>query len=262
MTRALLVSMAMLAAAASMAGQQVTNVVNISKLSREERAKLREVFARYEGGRIGKPGTKRGRIVYVNTQRRAKEEWLREQIAETNAKLNYDIEVRSGEFVFPSPKLEAEASLFVVDDPALPPLLSAPESRWALVNVAGLSSGEGQKPQYFEARVKKALTRGFALLAGAQDSGFKMSLMGCKTRPEQLDVHADCRLPVDVIRRFAPYLEGYGILPEKIVTYRRAVEEGWAPAPTNDVQKAIWDKVHQLPTEPIKIKPETKKVER
>ena len=24
--------------------------------------------------------------------------------------------------------------------------------------------------------------------------------------------------------------------------------------PTNDVQKAIWDKVHAIPTEPLKIK--------
>ena len=32
------------------------------------------------------------------------------------------------------------------------------------------------------------------------------------------------------------------------------------PAPTNDVQKAIWDEIHAMPTEPIKIKPETKKV--
>ena len=28
----------------------------------------------------------------------------------------------------------------------------------------------------------------------------------------------------------------------------------------NEYQKAIWDKVHAMPTAPIKIKPETKKV--
>ena len=44
--------------------------------------------------------------------------------------------------------------------------------------------------------------------------------------------------------------------------YRKACEEGWAPQPTNDVQKAIWDKVHAMPTEPLKIKPETKKQEK
>ena len=48
--------------------------------------------------------------------------------------------------------------------------------------------------------------------------------------------------------------------PVMMVTYGRAVREGWAPAPTNEYQKAIWDKIHAMPTEPIKIKPETKKV--
>ena len=49
---------------------------------------------------------------------------------------------------------------------------------------------------------------------------------------------------------------------EARVPYLVAVQEGWAPQPTNDVQKAIWDKVHALPTEPIKIKPEEKKTEK
>ena len=72
----------------------------------------------------------------------------------------------------------------------------------------------------------------------------------------------DSRLPVDVIKRFGPYLEGYGVNPEKIVSYRKACEEGWAPQPTNDFQKAVWDDVHAMPSEPIKIKPEEKKTER
>ena len=249
-------------AAVAIAAEPVTNVVNITKLSREERAKLKEIFNRYEGGKIGKPGSKRGKIVYVNAQRRAKTEWMREQIKEINGKLHYDIEIMDGEFSLPSPKLAAEANLFIVDDPALPSLLAAPENRWVAVNVAGLASGEGEKPQFFEARVKKSLTRGFCLLAGAQDSGFKMSLMGCMTKPEELDAHVDSRLPVDVIKRFGPYLEGYGVKPEKIVSYRKACEEGWAPQPTNDIQKAVWDDVHAMPTEPIKIKPEEKKTEK
>jgi len=34
---------------------------------------------------------------------------------------------------------------------------------------------------------------------------------------------------------------------------REACQEGWAPAPTNDIQKAIWNEVRQLPAKPIKI---------
>ena len=131
-----------------------------------------------------------------------------------------------------------------------------------MVNVAPLAKGAGEKPQFFAARVQKELTRGFCLLAGAQNSGYPDALVGCMTKPEDLDRFMDCRLPIDVMNRFAPYLKGYGITPRVYSTYRKACEEGWAPAPTNDVQKAIWDKVHAMPTEPIKIKPEEKKTEK
>ena len=45
----------------------------------------------------------------------------------------------------------------------------------------------------------------------------------------------------------------------RYVTYRQACIEGWAPAPTNDVQKAIWEKVHSEkergPSHGLKISP-------
>ena len=53
-----------------------------------------------------------------------------------------------------------------------------------------------------------------------------------------------------------------GVTVRATTNYKTACREGWAPAPTNDVQKAIWDKVHAMPTEPIKIKPEEKKTEK
>ena len=68
--------------------------------------------------------------------------------------------------------------------------------------------------------------------------------------------------PGDMTPRMSGYLEKGGIRPEQKVFYRKAVEEGWAPAPTNEFQRAIWDKVHAMPTEPLKIKPETKKQEK
>jgi len=42
-------------------------------------------------------------------------------------------------------------------------------------------------------------------------------------------------------------------------TYRRACHLGWAPPPTNDVQRAIWEKIkaekERGPTKPITIPP-------
>ena len=48
-----------------------------------------------------------------------------------------------------------------------------------------------------------------------------------------------------------------GFRPFRRTTYKRACKEGWAPAPTNDVQKAIWEKIKaekdQKPSNPIKV---------
>lgn len=229
-------------------------------VKRVNRARLNQLMYQRNGGKIAKPGTKMGTITYVNAQQAAPVKWLEANASVFAQKCKFDIKVSKGEFVLPMPKVIGEASLFVVDDPSLPSILHAPESRWCMVNVAPLKTGSGEKPQFFAARVQKQLTRGFSLLAGAQNSGYPDALTGCITKPEQLDKFADCRLPIDILNRFPSYLKGYGITPEIQTTYFKACQEGWAPAPTNDVQKAIWDKVHAMPTAPIKIKPETKKV--
>ena len=36
-------------------------------------------------------------------------------------------------------------------------------------------------------------------------------------------------------------------------TYAAACRMGWAPPPTNDIQRVIWDKVHAVPAKPMKI---------
>ena len=217
------------------------------------KAYIEDRFNKHTGGRLIVPGSLKGKFVYVNAQKRAPVKWLQDNADVFHKSSKFAIEVADGEFSFPNPKIQGEASLFVVDDENLPPLLSAPESRWVVVNVAPLAKGAGEKPQFFAARVQKELTRGFCLLAGAQNSNYPDALVGCITKAEQLDKFADCRLPVDVLARFAPYSQGYGISPAIESTYRKACKEGWAPQPTNDYQKAIWDMVHALPAKPVKI---------
>ena len=225
-----------------------------------DRAKLQAAIYKRTGGKLKVPGTQQGTLTYVNAQKKAPVGWL-EQNAEVFAKnVKVDIRVKDGVFSFPSPKIEGNGTLYVIDDDSMPSILHAPEQKWCMVNVAPLAKGAGEKEAFFAARVQKQLTRGFSLLAGSQDSNYPESLLGCITSPAGLDKHADCRLPVDIMARFAPYLAGYGVRPYVLSTYKKACEEGWAPAPTNDVQKAIWDKVHAMPTAPLKIKPETKKV--
>ena len=209
------------------------------------RLSIRAILQRRNGGSIIEPNSGAGRIVYVNAQKRAPREWLEEIAAQFSNELCVNIDVEEGQFQFPSPEMKGEAVLFVIDDPAMPSLLHAPEQRWTMVNVAPLTTGRGAKPAFFAARVKKELTRGFSLLAGTQTSNYPDSLLGSMTKPEELDTFANTSLPVDIKSRFVPYLSGLGIKPYNKTTYRRACQEGWAPAPTNDVQKAIWDEFNK-----------------
>lgn len=50
-----------------------------------------------------------------------------------------------------------------------------------------------------------------------------------------------------------------GIFSRNSVPYSRACREGWAPFPTNAVQKAFWEKFHAIPDRPIKIEFDPKK---
>ena len=215
--------------------------------------RLQRAIYRHTGGMVIKPGSAKGKITFVNAQKSAPDEWLRENADLLFDKTKFFIEIKNGTFSLPAPQVEGEATMFVVDDPALPSLLHAPENRWVMVNLRTLASGAGQKEPFFRARVKKELMRGFSLLAGAQNSQYPNSLMGCITKVEQLDDFIEAGIPVDVQSRFRSYLRGYGLIPAEEFSYRQACMEGWASSPTNTVQQKIWEKVHTPPEKPLKI---------
>lgn len=218
-----------------------------------DRARAEESFRRRTGGRIVVPGSRRGEIVVVNAQNRANGSLIGEIVERFARDLCVGISVTNGGFSFPPARIPGNAALYVVDDADLPSVLHAPEQRWTMVNVAALSSGAGERAAFFEARVKKELVRGFSLLAGAQTSNYPNSLLGCVTKPSDLDRFADWELPVDIPARFPPYLAGFGIRPEESVTYLEACREGWAPVPTNEWQRAVWERERAIPSEPMKI---------
>ena len=83
--------------------------------------------------------------------------------------------------------------------------------------------------------------------------------MGPVTEAKDLDLFAGARPPIDVLNRVLRAMPKYGLERWEQYTYREACEQGWAPAPTNEYQKAIWEKVkaekERGPTNPITIKP-------
>ena len=107
--------------------------------------------------------------------------------------------------------------------------------------------------------MKKELTRACSAAAGGIDSAYPNNPVGPLADVSDLDRIEDYRLAVDVFRRFIKTLAARGVTQFKISTYEQACMEGWAHAPTNDVEKAIWDDIHQMPSNPLEIKPESQR---
>ena len=105
----------------------------------------------------------------------------------------------------------------------------------------------------YENRLRKEINRAFAQGAGAGLSLNKPCVMEPAFSLRELDA---IQFPVISPEAMSKIQEvGNKKKIGRIVTktYKTACEEGWAPAPTNDIQKAIWDNVRSLPTKPMKI---------
>lgn len=218
-----------------------------------KQANAQEILNKKVGGFVVKPGSQKGEIFYVNCQTRVDKAWVQESVDYFAKETKFKIGLKDGAFDLKAPKIEGQATLFVIDDESLPAILVAPENRWAFVNVAPIA--KEQRPAFFEARVKKELTRGFAYLCGAANSQYPRALTRGIVNHADLDVNPDLRLPVDIFQRFKTYMETLGVTPAIQVTYRKACQEGWAPKPANEFQQKIWDDINKMPTNPIVIKP-------
>ena len=229
---------------------------------------LKKLYDEKFGGVLVQPGSRQGCVGFLNAQSKVPEKEITKVMANLKRLVKQDMRMVSVSVNgIPSradvEKADVTVAVFAVNDPALPALLAAPEERWSLVNVAKLGVGlsnSAASDVLLATRFRAELMRAFSLVAGGASSQYPNNIH-MATEVAQLDSMDADALTMDVIQRCQNHLlKNLNVRPERIVTYKKACEEGWAPAPTNDVQKAIWDKVHQLPTEPIKIKPETKKV--
>ncbi len=136
------------------------------------------------------------------------------------------------------------AAVIVIGDSAgYPSLLVAPEARWALVNVAALTGDGKVTKELLAERTQKEVWRAFGYLMGAANSSFEHCLLKPVFSPADLDELKPKSLCPEPFNKIMTQAQKLGMKPARMTTYRKAVEEGWAPAPTNDVQKAIWDEL-------------------
>lgn len=235
------------------------------KLTPEQRAARRAERAKrfYEktGGFVQSVHT--GKVVrVVNTTSKVDNRLVDAGMLSFRANLDLPLEViSSAEVKDPKGYFGDSAGLVIVlvDDAETPTVLTSEEEAWAKVNVGRLAA-DGADGKIVLRRTIKEIWRAAAFALGAGYSELQPDLMGPVRSLADLDkIKSDAPSPV-CYNMMIGVANRFGITPCQTATYLQACEQGWAPAPTNDVQKAIWDKVHAMPAEPLKIKPETKKV--
>lgn len=216
------------------------------------------------GGQVEQPNSARGKIVFVNTQEEMPTNNISAAIKSLKDVLTrYSVQVVSSK-LDEARKLKnrynADIAIIIVSKEDAPSLLVAPEENWAIINVHSLQKNlksDAAQEKFFEARCRKEIMRGFACAAGGLDSTFPGNIMSI-TKIEDLDFCEEF-LPFDKVNALKSRMKAIGVTPARSTSYRVACREGWASAPTNDVQQAIWDKVkaeqNAKPTKPIRILP-------
>ena len=226
----------------------------------EMRATMQRVAMKRYGGYVRKENSAQGTFVFLNTQKTIPVAEIEKAANVITSRLRFQAkiveanDISLGTIKERIAKAGGIVGVAIVEskDP-LPALLSATEEGWAIVNAAKLSE-DAPSSDVLNARARRELLRGFAFAVGGVYGARGDAIMQPVRTPKDLDkiVHED--FAPTMRQTFSLVTPMYGFLPWKESTYLNACEQGWAPAPTNDNQKAIWDKVHEIPTNPIKIK--------
>lgn len=146
----------------------------------------------------------------------------------------------------------------IIDTPDAPAIVIAPEEGWSAVNVAKLAEGN-PTPEVFQSRVQKEVWRAAAWAVGGGNSSFQPCLLRGVSTMKQLDAIPLLQPGPEPNNKMIDEAHRRGVQSVRFASYRQACREGWAPAPTNDVQKTIWDQVHATPKNPITIEYDPKK---
>lgn len=231
--------------------------------SQEKRARRKarmEARIAAEGGIVAKPNNGKFARV-VNCQKKVSTDFIKSVVNQFNTGLNVFIEVSEAEpeedpFALAKKALaipRTGMAAIIVDDDNLPTLLSAMEDGWSILNIRHLRDDLPPKAVY-ELRLRKEINRAFAEAAGAGLSFNGHCAMGPVYSLVDLDGLTFPVIGPEAMSKISQVCIKRGIPAFRSDTYLNACKEGWAPQPTNDIQKAIWDEVHTIPDQPLKIK--------
>ena len=249
----------------ALAAASAVIMVSAREVSAEYRAnRARQLAA--QGGLVTKVTP--GKVIrVVNAQKIVPEASLNEVAVQLTGMLSLPVELTASTETDPARLLDGKTAAVVIVREAgdSSRLLVAPEDCWAVVNVTALRA-DSPDVGLLQIRTAKEVCRAMALVLGASDSMMQPCLMTSIRSLKDLDDNPCVRLSPYPCNKMIENAGRLGVEMRIRTTYKRACEEGWAPAPTNDVQKAIWEKVkadkERGPTSPIRIKPPNQKKSR
>lgn len=213
---------------------------------------------KFTGGYLLKEGTGAGYIGFINCQKKIDPSVIDDTTARIRKLMHLATSTATADKMTfaDAPKLmekaQAQAAIFLVDEPGWPMLLVAHEAKYAVVNAAALIT-EGADKKLIEKRCRQVLWRAYATLGGSSPTESSSCVMNPAFTLADLDKMPWDMISMEPLSVIMPHFARMGIKQYQFVIYRQAVRAGWAPAPTNDVQKAIWDKAHELPKKPLKL---------
>ena len=221
--------------------------VTVPEKTPEQRRAEMEKF----GGYVKRPGN--GKSVLLADMRGGKADDILEGFAKGGAAilhLTFDLKTEAAptgdDIGVAARKLKSAmhpAVVAVVDVPGAPALGIYPEEAVAFVNVAPLKTEDETR---YRARVTKELWRAAGFALGAYVLPRQGCVMECVHSVSELDGIPARQLSPMRFTNVYRAVEKLGIPDGREVPYVKALREGWAPAPTNDAQRAAvqkWEEV-------------------
>jgi len=200
------------------------------------------------GGIVRNYATQKGDVFFLNAQKRVPAEPLAKRIESMTDYFRCRFSLKPWDkpitLANAAETLKAcggNAAVFIVDDPQLPvTILSAPETNWIFLNVAALAA-DGADAELLMDRTRRELWRtiGFMLGNASPADVCVMKSVNSLKQLDELGAEAPSSGPLIYISR---HLKEIGVEPYQLAPYSRALLEGWAQMPTNDLQRGVYER--------------------
>lgn len=210
------------------------------------------------GGLVVIPARDPG-VCFANSQKRVPVDVLEEVARQMTDLLRINVFVKDEKYaditaLTAAKPLSAHGAIIAVAEmPGLPALLVAPDADWAVVNMSALAGDNPSKDQLSQ-RLVKEMWKAFGQVLGSGWSTTQGCIMKRTPSNAALDALFGRTIGPEALRNIYGTTAAMKFAKGGRCTYQQACQEGWAAAPTNDIQKAVWDQVHAMPDKPLTIK--------